>query len=156
MTFDSSRISKTNLKTSVEHLQRHILNHLLFWALRYPAHCTGLERLRKLSQNKICYRLHAKYLSFSSFPITCLSAVWKSKSFLISWWKLTKCYSKLLPTNSATCRLFPCIFYKSISIDVSKKVYVILCNLWTRSKNVASSRSHVKLPYASLRVVCFG
>ena len=32
--------------------------------------------------------------------------------------------------------------YKGISIDVSKKVYVILCNLWICSKNVASSCSH--------------
>ena len=31
--------------------------------------------------------------------------------------------------------------YKGISIDVSKKVYVILCNLWICNKNVASSRS---------------
>ena len=55
-----SRISKTNLETSVEYLQSHFLNHpacffleqttdrqidLLFWVLRYPAHCTGLESL---------------------------------------------------------------------------------------------------------------
>ena len=33
------------------------------------------------------------------------------------------------------------IYYESISIDVSRKVYVILCNLWICIKNVASSSS---------------
>ena len=47
-----------------------------------------------------------------------------------------------MPTNSATCQLFSCIFYESISIDVSKKVDVMLYNLWICSKNVTSSRSH--------------
>ena len=36
----------------------------------------------------------------------------------------------------------PTIFYESISIDVSKMVYVISCNVWICSKNVASLRSH--------------
>ena len=44
--------------------------------------------------------------------------------------KLTECYSKLLPTTSATCRLFSCTFQESKSVDVSKRVYVMLCNLW--------------------------
>ena len=56
--------------------------------------------------------------------------------------KLFECYSKLLPINSATCRLFSCIFYESINIDVSKKIDVILHNLWISNKNVAPSRSH--------------
>ena len=51
---------------------------LLFWVLRYPAHCTGLELLPEPPQNKICYRLHPKYTSFSCFPIICSSAIWKS------------------------------------------------------------------------------
>ena len=66
MTFDFSRISKTNLETSVEYLQRYFFNHflflleqttdrqidLMFGVLRYPAHCTGLERLPEAPQNK--------------------------------------------------------------------------------------------------------
>ena len=48
---------------------------LLFWILRYPAHSTGLEFLPEPPQNKICYRLHPKYTSFSCFPIFCSCAV---------------------------------------------------------------------------------
>ena len=97
MNFDFSRISKTNLETSVEYLQRHFLNHpacfffleqttdrqidLLFWVLRYPAHCTGLELLPEPPQNKICYRLHPKYTSFSCFSIICNSLQSKSPYF---------------------------------------------------------------------------
>ena len=63
---------------------------------------------------------------------------------LISWTKLTECYSKLLPTNFATCLLFFCTFYERIITGVFKKVYVILlCNIWICSFfNVVSSRSH--------------
>ena len=73
MTFDFSRISKTNLETSVEYLQRYFLNHpvrfffleqttdrqidILFWVLRYPAQCTGLELLPEPPQNRIYYNL---------------------------------------------------------------------------------------------------
>ena len=93
MTFDFSRISRTNLETSVEYLQRHFLNHpacfcleqttdrqidLLFWVLKYPAHCTDLELLSEPPQNKICYRLHPKYTPLSWFPIIGSSAIWKS------------------------------------------------------------------------------
>ena len=93
MTFDFSRISKTNLETSVEYLQRHFFNHLvcfileqtpdrqihlLFLVLRYPAHCNGLELLPESPQNKFCYRLHPKYTAFSCFPVVCTSPVWKS------------------------------------------------------------------------------
>ena len=62
--------------------------------------------------------------------------------FLISLRKLTGCYSKLLQTNSATCRLFSCAFYETMLIDVSKKGYVIFYSFWICSKNVASSRIH--------------
>ena len=55
---------------------------LLFWVLRYPAHCTGLERLPEPPQNKIFYRLRPKYTLFSWFPIIWLSANWKSLLFL--------------------------------------------------------------------------
>ena len=51
---------------------------LLFWVLRYPAYCTGLELLPEPPQNKISFRLHTKYTSFSCSPITCLSAISKS------------------------------------------------------------------------------
>ena len=78
MNFDFPRISKTNLETSVEYLQRHHLNHparffleqttdrqidLLFWVLRSPAHCTALELLPEPPQSKICQRLYPKYMS---------------------------------------------------------------------------------------------
>ena len=91
--YDFSRISKTNLETSVEYLQRHFFNHLvcfileqtpdrqihlLFLVLRYPAHCNGLELLPESPQNKFCYRLHPKYTAFSCFPVVCTSPVWKS------------------------------------------------------------------------------
>ena len=90
MTFDFSRISKTNPETSVEYLQRHFLNHpacfflekatdrqidFLFQVLKYLAHCTDLERLPEPPQNKICYILHPKYTSFSCFPIICSSVI---------------------------------------------------------------------------------
>ena len=154
----------TNL-TPVEYLKRHFLNHPACflrnrplidrwtfcskcWDI-YPAHCTGLQLFPELSQNEICYILHPKYPSFSCSPIISVCAIWKPlfieirvTPFLISWRRLTECYSKLLPTNSGTCLLFYCIFYESISIDVSKKVYMISCNLWICSKNVASSRIH--------------
>ena len=92
MTFKFSRISKTNLEPSVEYLQRYFLNHLtcffleqttdrqielLFWVLRYRAHCTRPEFLPEPPQNKICYRLHLKYTYLSCFPTICSSAVWK-------------------------------------------------------------------------------
>ena len=48
---------------------------LLFWVLRYPAHSTGLELLPEPPQNKICYILHPKYMSFSCFPTICSSAI---------------------------------------------------------------------------------
>ena len=51
---------------------------LLFWVLRYPAHCTALQHLPEPPQNKICYRLHPKYTYFSCFPIIWSSAIWKS------------------------------------------------------------------------------
>ena len=38
--------------------------------------------------------------------------------------------------------IFWSVFHKSISIDVSKKVYVMLCNLWICSKNLSSSRGN--------------
>ena len=94
MNLHFSRIFKTNLETSVKYLQRNFLNHpacfffleqttdrqinLLLWVVRYLAHCTGLKRLPKPPQNKICYRLYSKYTSFSWFPIICSSTIWKS------------------------------------------------------------------------------
>ena len=94
MNFDFSRISKTNLETSVEYLQKAFPQpsclfffleqttdrqiDLLFWVLRYPAHCTGLEFLPEPPQNKICHRLHPKYTFFSCLPIVFSFAVWKS------------------------------------------------------------------------------
>ena len=162
MTFEFSRISKTSL-TSVKYLKRHFLNHhACFFRNRplihrwiflsrcwdiYPAHCTGLELFLELPQNKICYILHPKYTSFSCFPIIWASAIlqslfWRNKSYLRHFWCLEGSWLNVIPSplreNSATCRLFSCIFYGSISTDVSKKVYVILCNLCT--ENVASSR----------------
>ena len=166
MTFNFSSISQTSLGNSMEYLQRHFLNHSacfsleqttdinidrLFWVLRYSAHCNGLELLPEPPKNKICYRLRPKYESFSCFPIICSSAIWKSlflrnrsylPHFFLSWRKLTECYSKLLLTTSATCRLFSCTFHESTNIDVTKKVDVILCNFWICSKNLTSSRGH--------------
>ena len=84
MTLDFPGISKINLEMLVEYLQRHFLNHCLFfflehttdrqidlllWALRYPIHCTLLEHFPQPPQNKICYRLHPKYTPFSCFPV---------------------------------------------------------------------------------------
>ena len=51
---------------------------LLFLILIYPAQCTGLELLPEPLQNKICYRLHTKFMPFSCFLIICSSATWKS------------------------------------------------------------------------------
>ena len=51
---------------------------LLFWILRYLAHCTAVELFPEPPQNKFCYRLHPKYTSFSCFPTICSSAIWKS------------------------------------------------------------------------------
>ena len=62
---------------------------LLFWVLRYPVYCTGLELISKLSQNKTCNILHPKYTSFYCFPIICLSAIWK---YLLSWNKTYLCH----------------------------------------------------------------
>ena len=87
MTFKFSRISQTNLETSVEYLQRHFLKHparsffleqttdrqldLLLWVLR----C--LKRLPESPQNKICYRLQLKHTPFSYFPIICSYSIRK-------------------------------------------------------------------------------
>ena len=61
----------------MEYLQKHFLSHsacfsleqttdrkidLLFWVLRYSAHCTGLELLPEPPKNKICYRLRPKVI----------------------------------------------------------------------------------------------
>ena len=54
------------------------------WVLRYPAQCTGLELLHEPFQNKICHRLHPKYMPVFCFPIICSSAIWKSL-FLQNW-----------------------------------------------------------------------
>ena len=124
MTLEFSRIPKTNL-TSVEYLKRHFLNHLVCFFWNRPL----IDRWTFCCR---CWDLKVFILMKGEFLMT----------FLVSWRKLTESYSKLLPTNSAMCRLFSCIFYESISIDVSKKVYVISCNLWICSKNAASSRSH--------------
>ena len=51
---------------------------LLFLVLRYPAQRTDLELLPEPLQNKICYRLHSKYISFSCFPIICSPVIWRS------------------------------------------------------------------------------
>ena len=48
---------------------------LLLWVLRYRAHFTGLELHPEPSQNKICFKLHPKYTSFSCFPIICSFAI---------------------------------------------------------------------------------
>ena len=160
MSFDFSRNSTTNLES-------HFLNHpacffpeqttdrqidLMFLVLRYPAHCTGLELIEP-PQNKICYRLHPKYTPFFCFPIICFlpsgSLYFYQEEllmpFLISWKELTECYSKLLLATSATYRLFSCTFHETMSIDLSKKVYLILYNIWVCSKNVASSHGHCLL-----------
>ena len=81
MTFDFLRIFKTNPETSMEYLKKHFLNHLAcffleqttdrqiyFWVLRYPTYCNSVELLPESPQNKIYYRLHPKYTSFSCFP----------------------------------------------------------------------------------------
>ena len=47
----------------------------LFWGLKQPTHCNGIELLSEPPQNKIYYRLHPKYTSFSCFPIICPSAI---------------------------------------------------------------------------------
>ena len=135
------------------HLQEQITDRqidILLRVLRYPAQCIGLERLPELPQNEICYRLHSKYTLFSCFPINCSSAIWKSlflknMSYLYHFWYPEGSWlnvSKLLATTSSTCRLFSCTFHESISINESKKVYVMLCNLRICSKNVSSSRGH--------------
>ena len=95
MTFEISRISKTNL-TSVECLKRHFLNHHAYFYLEQttdrqidlyvlgaeiytlPVYCTRLVLLPELPQNKICFIFHSKYTFFSCFPIICSSAIWKS------------------------------------------------------------------------------
>ena len=74
-------------------------------------------------------------VNFCKLKVFILTKLELLTPFLISWRNLTECYSKILPTNSATYRLFSCTFYETISIDVSKKVYVILCNIWICSKN---------------------
>ena len=130
MTLSFSRISKTNLETSMEDLQRHFLDPTcfffleqtndrridLFWVLRYPAYCTGLELLPEPPQNIKSVADYIQKCVFLLFPNNLL--ICNVKVLIL-----------LLPTSSATCRLFSCIFYECISIDVSEKVYVILCNL---------------------------
>ena len=175
MTFEFSRISKINLETSVEYLLRYFLNHsawfffleqtadtqiyLVFWVMRYHAKCTGLKRLDDSAQNKICYSLHPKYTPFSCFPLICLAAFWKSlilrngvTQFLVSWRKLTECYSKLLPTTSCTCRLFSCTFHECKALCVQKG----LCDAVQPLDISFLTRSLlVKLNCASLQGVCF-
>ena len=89
-TFKPSRIPETTL-TSVEYLKRHFFNHpacffleqttddrkidLLFFVLRYPVQCTGLELIPESFQNKICNRLHPKCTPFACFPIICSPAI---------------------------------------------------------------------------------
>ena len=92
MTLNFSRISKTNLETSVWYLQGHFLKHpcffleqtndrgidLLFCVLRYLAHCTGLERLPELPQNKFCnIQITSNIYSFLLFPNNLLICIWK-------------------------------------------------------------------------------
>ena len=88
----------------------------LFWVLRYPAYCTGLELLPEPPQNIKSVADYIQKCVFLLFPNNLL--ICNVKVLIL-----------LLPTSSATCRLFSCIFYECISIDVPEKVYVILCNL---------------------------
>ena len=87
MNFDCPRVSKTNLETSLEYLQRHFLNR----PARFFSGTNQWQTDRP---------------SFLGTEIPC-------------------------PQH---CPRTSCIFCESISIDVSKKVYVILCNLWIYSK----------------------
>ena len=66
---------------------------LLFFVLRYPVQCTGLELIPKSLQNKICNRLHPKCTPSACFPILCSPAIWKSlfsrnRSYLCYFWYL--------------------------------------------------------------------
>ena len=110
MTFEFSRISKTNL-ILVEYLKGRFLNPIacFFWNRPlidrwifcsrcwdiYPVHCTGLEIFPELSQNKICYILHPKHTSFSCFSIICTCAIWKSL-FLRHFWYLEGSWLNLI------------------------------------------------------------
>ena len=118
MTFEFSIVSKTNLGTSVEYLQRHFLNHPAWFfleqtadryidslslVLRYPVQFTGLELLPEPLQNKICYRLHPKYSPFSCFPIICSYAIWKSlflqnMCYLRHFWYLEGSWLNVIPS----------------------------------------------------------
>ena len=103
---------------------------LLFWDLRYTAHCTSLELLSYPLQNKTCYRLHPKYKSFFCFLIFCSSPVWKSlflrnRSYLRHFWYLEGSWLNVI---SSFCRQlllsadYSLVHFKEItSLDVSKK-----------------------------------
>ena len=96
----------------------------------YPAHCTGLE----LPRNKFCYILHPKYKSFSCCPIISTSASLYFNEIRVTYvifdvlkeadWMLFLSFRRQI-----LLRADYCIFYGNISIDVSKKVYLISCNL---------------------------
>ena len=85
MTFKFSIISKINLETSVDYLQRHFHNHstcffffflekttdrqidLLFWVLRYPAQYADLELRPEPAQNKNLLQITSKIYAFLLF-----------------------------------------------------------------------------------------
>ena len=149
MIFDFSKISTTNPETSVEYLQRHFLNQPASFFLDQTTDRqiefllnSPNKKLLQITSKIYLFLLSPNNLFVCNLKVFILTKQELLTPFLISRRKLTKSYSKLLPTISATCRLFCCTFYDIISIDVSKKVYMILFNLCICIKNVASSRRH--------------
>ena len=74
-----SRISKINLEISVDYIQMHFLNNPPGFFCETRTSSKYWPRTSSwTSPNKIWYILHPKDISFSSFPIICMSSIWKS------------------------------------------------------------------------------
>ena len=118
---------------------------LNFRVLKPSAYCTGLEPLHEPPQSKICHRLHRRYTSFSVFSLIWSFTIWKSiflwiKSYLDRFDNLKKADQMFFKDSSdkiCCVTTILCTYYESISINVSKKLDLMLNYLWMR-KNIAS------------------
>ena len=114
---------------------------LLFWVLRCPAHCTGPDLLPELSQNKICYRIHTKYvfLLFPSNLLFCNLEVFIFAKqellmpFLIVWRKLIDILKEAeWMLYQASADNFSCVSPNLIYISWTYKyldIQKVLCNI---------------------------
>ena len=132
---DFPRIPESNLETPVEYSQGHFRNHpacffleqttdrqicfVLSTEMPWPLHwartfswTSPKQNLSQIKSKIFVFLLFLDNLLVYNLKVFIFTKQELYTPFLISWKKLTEWYSKLLPTTSATFRLFSCTFMK--------------------------------------------